>query len=102
MPLKPRGGRMAEERISEFYQKMSTEDRIEFNRWLKANAVVASIFWATIIAMAFVGTLNSGSPDTATAGIRPASKDEFLANDQTNWGKVYRKVHGARQYPEHN
>jgi hypothetical protein len=32
---------MAEGRIAEFYQKMSAEDRIEFDRWLKANAVVA-------------------------------------------------------------
>jgi len=90
---------MAEERISEFYQRMSTEDRIEFNRWLRANAVVSSIFWAAVVAMAFVGALKSGSTDTTTAGIRTASKREFLASDQTNWGRVYRKVHGARQRP---
>jgi len=42
---------MAEGRISESYQNMSVEDQVEFNRWLKANAVVASIFSAAVIAM---------------------------------------------------
>ena len=49
---------MREVRPSEFYQRMSVEDQIEFDRWLKANAVVASIFTAAVDAMAFVGGHN--------------------------------------------
>jgi hypothetical protein len=46
---------MREVRPSEFYQRMSVEDQIQFDRWLKANAVVASIFTAAVVAMAFAG-----------------------------------------------
>ena len=84
---------MAEGRIFESYQKMSAEDRIEFNRWLKANAVVASIFSAALVAMAFVGAQNSGSVETA-AGIRTDSRSEFVASDRMNWGKAYRRARG--------
>jgi len=87
---------MAEGRISESYQKMSAEDRIEFNRWLKANAVVASIFSAALVAMAFVGAQNSGSVETA-AGIRTDSRSEFVASDRMNWGKAYRRAREARR-----
>jgi hypothetical protein len=72
---------------------MSVEDQIQFDRWLKANAVVASIFTAAVVAMAFVGGQNSGPADASTAGI---------ASDRTNWGKAYRRVHEARQRPMPN
>jgi hypothetical protein len=90
---------MGEGRPSEFYQKMSAEDRREFNRWLKANAVVASIFSAAVVAMAFVGAQSSGSADRTAAGTRTTSKSEFLSSHRTNWGKAYRRVHEARQRP---
>lgn len=87
---------MAEGRLSESYQKMSAEDRMEFNRWLKANAVVASIFSAALVAMAFVGSQNSGLIETA-AGLRTDSRSEFVASNGTNWKKAYHRVQQARQ-----
>jgi hypothetical protein len=99
VPLNNGGGVMREVRASEFYQRMSVEDQIQFDRWLKANAVVASIFTAAVVAMAFVGGQNSGPADASTAGIRTVSKSELLASDRTNWGKAYRRVHEARQRP---
>ena len=92
---------MREVRPSEFYQRMSVEDQIQFDRWLKANAVVASIFTAAVVAMAFVGQ-NSGPADASAAGIRTVSKSQLLASDRTNWGKAYRRVHEARQRPTPN
>ena len=90
---------MAEGRIAEFYQKISAEDPIEFDRWLKANAVVASIFSAAMVPMAFVGAQNSGPDHARAAAIKTASKSELLASDRTNWGKAYRRVHEVRQRP---
>ena len=37
---------------------------LQFDRWLKVNAVVASIFSAALVTMAFLGTPFSGSVDT--------------------------------------
>jgi hypothetical protein len=93
---------MAEGRISESYQKMSVEDQIEFDRWLKTNAVVGSIFAAAVLVMAFVGAQSSGSADRPAAGTRTTSRSEFLASDRTNWGKVHRRVREARKRPTPN
>jgi len=87
---------MREVRPSECYQRMSTEDQIQFDRWLKANAVVASLFSAVVVAMFFLGA-QSSEPDTTIASIRTASKSELVASDRTNWGKAYRRVQEARQ-----
>ena len=84
---------MREVRPSEFYQRMSIEDQREFDRWLKANAVVASLFSAVVVAMFFLGAQSSERADTTTAVIRTASKSELVASDRTNWGKAYRRVH---------
>jgi hypothetical protein len=81
---------------------MSVEEQIQFDRWLKANAVVASIFSVAVVAMAFVGAQNSGPADASAAGISSPSKSELLASDHTNWGKVYRRIHEARQRPVPN
>jgi hypothetical protein len=90
---------MKEVRPSELYQRMSVEDQIQFDRWLKANAVVASIFWVAVVAMVFVGA-HSEPAHTTAADIRTASlKGGLLASDRTNWGKVYRRVHEARERP---
>jgi len=88
---------MREVRPSEFYQKMSIEDQIQFDRWLKANAVVASLFSAAVVAMFFLGAQSSERADATDASMRTASKSAFLASDRTNWGKAYRRVHEERQ-----
>ena len=89
---------MQERRTSEFYKQLSPQDRIQFDRWLKANAVVASIFSAALVAMAFLGTPFSGSVDTSAAHVRTASISSIPESDGTLWGKVHRKVHEARQH----
>jgi hypothetical protein len=88
---------MREVRPSEFYQRMSVEDQMQFDRWLKANAVVASLFSALVVAMLFLGAQSSEPADTTTASVRTASKSELVASDRTNWGKAYRRVQEARQ-----
>ena len=89
---------MQERRTSEFYRQLSPQDRIQFDRWLKANAAVASIFCAALVAMAFLTGPFSASVNTSAAHIRTASISSFPSNDRTLWGKVYRKVHEARQH----
>ena len=88
---------MREIRPSECYQRMSTEDQIQFDRWLKANAVVASLFSALVVAMLFLGAQSSEPADTTAASIRTTSKNELVASDRTNWGRAYRRVQEARQ-----
>ena len=88
---------MREVRPSEFYQRMSVEDQMQFDRWLKANAVVAALFSAVVIAMLFAGARSSERADTTAAAIRTASKSELVASDRTNWGRAYRRVQEARQ-----
>ena len=90
---------MSEVRPSEFYRRMSVQDQIQFDRWLKANAVVASIFSVAVVAMAFVGAQNSGPDHASAATIKTASKSALLSSDRTNWGKAYRRVHESRQRP---
>jgi hypothetical protein len=70
---------MREVRPSECYQRMSTEDQIQFDRWLRANAVVASLFSAAVVAMFFLGAQSSESADTTAFLITTASKSELLA-----------------------
>jgi hypothetical protein len=91
---------MQDRRTSEFYKQLSPQDRIQFDRWLKANAVVASIFCAALVAMAFLGTPFSGSV-TSAAHVKTASISAFSTDDGTLWGKVNRKVHEARQHRSH-
>jgi hypothetical protein len=88
---------MREVRPSEFYQRMSIEDQTQFDRWLKANAVVASLFSALVVAMLFLGAQSSEPVDPTAAAITTASKSKLLASDRTNWGKTYRRVYEARQ-----
>ena len=88
---------MREVRPSEFYSRMSVEDQMQFDRWLKANAVVASLFSALVVAMLFLGAQSSEPADTTAASIRTASKSEFVSSDRTKWGRAYRRVQEARQ-----
>jgi hypothetical protein len=48
------------------YVDMSTEDQRTFDRWLKANLVVGSIFASALCAMALVGS-KALEPETAGA-----------------------------------
>ncbi len=53
--------------ISRNYMKMSSDDRRTFDRWLKANAIIALIFAAGVIAMAVAGYNSGGARDGAVA-----------------------------------
>jgi hypothetical protein len=44
---------------------LSPEDQREFDRWLKANAIVALIIAVGMLAMASIGLNSSGQPDSA-------------------------------------
>jgi hypothetical protein len=44
---------------------LSPEDQREFDRWLKANAIVALIIAVGMLAMALAGPNSSGRPDSA-------------------------------------
>ncbi len=51
------------------FQNMSPEDQLTFNRWIRANAVVGSIFAVGMLAMALIGGSNPvGHAGTVTAG----------------------------------
>ena len=48
-------------------EKWSPQDWREFDRWIKANAIIGSLLAAGLFAMAVAG-VPSGSGDTAAAG----------------------------------
>jgi hypothetical protein len=54
-------------------KQMSAKDQRSFNRWLKANAILGSIFTAGIIAMAVAGSISAGPRDAAVASSTSAS-----------------------------
>ena len=81
---------MPQGRTSDFYKQLSPQDRIVFDRWLKANAVVASIFCTALVAMAFLGPRSSESIDASAAHIRTASISSFTATGGALGGKVHR------------
>ena len=49
-------------------QNWSPQDRSEFDRWIKANAIIGSLLAAGLFAMAVAGVPSAGSGDTAAAG----------------------------------
>jgi hypothetical protein len=51
--------------IHRIYRNMSAQDQRAFERWLKANVVVASVFAAGFIAMALAGADALGPGDAA-------------------------------------
>jgi hypothetical protein len=59
--------------IAIYFKRMSAEDQRNFNRWLKANAILGSIFTAGVIAMAVAGSISAGPGDAALAGSTSAS-----------------------------
>jgi hypothetical protein len=46
---------------------MSADDRCQFDRWLKANTAIATLFSIGLIAMAIMSGSNPSSPRTAAA-----------------------------------
>jgi len=46
-------------------EKWSPQDWREFDRWIKANAVIGSLLAAGLLAMAVAGAPSGGSGDTA-------------------------------------
>ena len=49
-------------------EKWSPQDWREFDRWIKANAIIGSLLAAGLFAMAVAGVPSAGSGDTAAAG----------------------------------
>jgi hypothetical protein len=64
---------MGRGRVAFFYKQMSPENQRAFNRWLKANAILGSIFTAGIIAMAVAGSMSAGPRDAALASTTSVS-----------------------------
>ncbi len=50
------------------FQNMSPEDQLTFNRWIRANAVVGSIFAVGMLAMALIGSNPVGHAGTVMTG----------------------------------
>jgi hypothetical protein len=56
------------------FTPLSPEDQREFNRWLKANAILGLIIALGLVAMALAGSSSVGRPDSATTD-SPDSSD---------------------------
>lgn len=49
-------------------EKWSPQDWREFDRWIRANAIIGSLLAAGLFAMAVAGAPSAGPGDTAAAG----------------------------------
>ena len=49
-------------------EKWSPQDWREFDRWIKANAIIGSLIAAGLFAMAVAGAPSAGPGETAVAG----------------------------------
>jgi hypothetical protein len=49
-------------------EKWSPQDWREFDRWIRANAIIGSLLAAGLLAMAVAGAPSAGSGDPAAAG----------------------------------
>jgi hypothetical protein len=90
------------ERIERFgmprlYRRLPCTDRVAFDRWLKANAVVASIFSVALVFMAFAGARPAGPVEGAAGRTAPGLQRAFAVRDPTLWDKVQRKGLEARE-----
>jgi hypothetical protein len=56
---------MTKSEMMAMYKNMSAVDERSFNRWLTANAVIASMFGAALLAMAFAGSNVSVSTEAS-------------------------------------
>ena len=82
---------MQERRTSEFYRQLSPQDRIQFDRWLKANVAIASIFSAALVAMAFLAAPFSASGDTSAAAATRVLMS-FNSASRVSFGRPWMKV----------
>jgi hypothetical protein len=87
------------ERIERFdmpklYRTLSCTDRLAFDRWLKANAVVASIFSVSLVVMALAGA-PAGPLEEATDRNAPGLQGEFRVPGATLSDKLQGKVRDA-------
>jgi hypothetical protein len=79
------------------YRRPSCTDRVAFDRWLKANAVVASIFSVALVFMAFAGARPAGRVEEAAGRHVSGLQREFRVTQPTLWDKVQEKVRDARE-----
>ena len=56
------------------FTSLSPEDQREFDRWVKANAILGLIIAGGLVAMALVGSTSMGRPDSAATD-SPTSSD---------------------------
>ena len=63
------------------YPHLSAEDQRAFDRWMKANLVVGSLFASALVAMALIGS-KALEPETADAQISRSVAIEALNHDQ--------------------
>lgn len=56
------------------FTPLSPEDQREFDRWLKANAILGLIIAGGLVAMALAGSTSMGRPDSAATD-NPKSSD---------------------------
>jgi hypothetical protein len=79
------------------YRRSSCTDRVAFDRWLKANAVVASIFSVALVFMAFAGARPAGRVEEAAGRNVSGLQREFPVTQPTLWDKVQEKVRDTRE-----
>jgi hypothetical protein len=60
--------------VSYGYEKMSSEDRRKFDKWIVANAILGAVCAAGILAMAFAGFNSPGRSDAMIAANSKAGK----------------------------
>ena len=63
---------MSHHPIDRFRSDMAQEEQAAFDRWLRVNAVIASVFAAAILAMA-VANIGAPAPSQATASLQTTS-----------------------------
>jgi hypothetical protein len=64
------------------YQRMSADEKRTFDRWLRLNAVVATVFAAGLLAMSLASTFTPG-PRSALAQDRPGIDVSAAAKNHT-------------------
>jgi hypothetical protein len=65
------------------FQKMTTDDQREFNKWVNANAVVGSLLAVGLLAMALAGA-RSAAPDGAGIAVSPDAAKVATSNVGTS------------------
>jgi len=79
---------MGKGNVSSYYKKLSVEDQRTFDRWLKANAILGSIFAVIIIAMALMGSRSVGPGDAAVTSSATSASDVASSQQRRNQADV--------------